>query len=115
MVKSVPKLKEYTSCNRIYYTKGLISLKIKIVNSIYDKNRNGIPFEMIGKEYDVVRTDENGVWVQSNKLEVLVLFEELDILNLDSKTSVLNKNFLKHITKDKYIEYLEKIDCIHLL
>ncbi|MEB6551359.1 hypothetical protein MXL46_20305 [Heyndrickxia sporothermodurans] len=72
-------------------------MKIKVLKSNYDEKGIGLPPEMIGKKYDVIKKDKNGVWVENGKLEVLVNFEELQIIDICHDFLNVLDNYLKNV------------------
>jgi len=57
-------------------------VKIKIIKALNDEKGFGIPEQMLGKTYDVLKEDETGYWVKEGKFEVLVLYEEVEIVQV---------------------------------
>lgn len=66
---------------------------IKINQSLPNEN-GGITPNMLGKEFEVLKEDTNGVWVRDGKLETLVLFEELEIVKINKQKEQLLREFL---------------------
>jgi hypothetical protein len=83
-------------------------MKIKIIDSFPDHNGNSTPNEMIGKEYEVLKTDLNGVWVKEGKLEAFVQYKELEIIELGEEVSMILSVYLKHKDMDSL---LKEISC----
>lgn len=90
-------------------------MKIRVVNSIYDVDGIRLPLDMIGNEYTVIKDEEKGVWVNNGNFEIFVLFEELQILELDVKLSIIFSHYLKNLSKSKFNEELKNFGCTHLL
>jgi|GEM_PF-3674476 len=57
-------------------------MKIRIVKACNDEKGFGIPPNMLGKTYQVLKEGEFGYWVKDGKLEVLALYEEVEIVQL---------------------------------
>ncbi|WP_040207128.1 hypothetical protein [Neobacillus jeddahensis] len=90
-------------------------MRIRVVNSITDINGDQMPYDMIGKEYDVNKEDLRGVWVKEGKLDVLVHFDEMEIIELNDPLSNVLGHYLKSISKSKFQEDLRSMGCNHLL
>ncbi|MCM3668088.1 hypothetical protein M3181_03610 [Mesobacillus maritimus] len=72
-------------------------MKIKVVNSIPDDYRGGLPNEMLGQKYQVLKLCDEGAWVKNGKLEVLVLFEELELVEISELYKQVFLNYLKKV------------------
>lgn len=90
-------------------------MRIKIIQSIADKDGIRVPLEMIGKEFEVIKEDVRGVWVKNGKLDVLVLFEEMEIVELGDKLTSYFYHYLKNVSSEKFHQELKSIGCNHLL
>ncbi|MGM7681888.1 hypothetical protein ACSVDA_06990 [Cytobacillus sp. Hm23] len=91
-------------------------MRIKVINSITDENGIATPYDMIGKEYDVIKKDQEGVWVRAQgKLDAFLYYEELEILELSDNLSNPLSHYFKGLPKDKYEEELASLGCSHLL
>jgi hypothetical protein len=95
--------------------KGGIIMRVKIMKSITDSNGNQTSIDMLGKEYEVIKVEELGVWVKEGKLDTFLYFEEVKILELDSKLSTVFFHYLRDTTKEKFNEELVNSDCTHLM
>lgn len=90
-------------------------MRIKVVNSITDENGMATPKEMIGKEYDVIKEEANGVWVRAEgKLDAFVYYDELEITQLDT-ISPSYEHYLRNASKEEYQQIMESKGFNHLL
>ena len=57
-------------------------MRIQVTKRIQDSNDIGLPHYMIGKTYNVLKEETNGVWVKEGMLEAFILRDEFQIIQL---------------------------------
>jgi hypothetical protein len=63
----------------------VIKLKIKIVQSIKTEQHGHLPEGLVGREFNVLRQDDEGVWIEDVTGDTLVLHGEYEIVQEELK------------------------------